>query len=317
MSAPTTPPGAPDATPDPTPGLAPDQTSDQTPALVGRRRLPVPQLLRQPLALVGVVIVIAWLVVALLGPWIAPYDPLAQSPDRLAAPGGAHPLGTDTLGRDVLSRIIAGARVTLPLSILLVVASMLLGSTLGAIAGYVGRVVDETIMRVADLVFAFPTIILAMVITAALGPGLQNAVLAMLLVSWPQYARVTRSMVISARSAEYVVASRLLGTGPLTSLSRDILPNIAAPILVLAMLDFGSAILLLSGLSFLGLGTVPPTPEWGAMVSEGVQQFSAWWIAVYAGLAIFSVVVAFNLIGDSLRDALDPRSQRAVGGRAL
>ena len=276
-----------------------------------------PALWRQPLTAIGIVVIAAWLLVALLGPWIAPFDPLAQSPDRLAAPGGAHPLGTDTLGRDVLSRIIAGARVTLPLSILLVIASMVLGSTLGAIAGYFGKVVDEVIMRITDLVFAFPTIILAMVITAALGPGLQNAVLAMLLVSWPQYARVTRSMVLGARNDEYVVASRLLGTGPWRSLTRDILPNISAPILVLAMLDFGSAILLLSGLSFLGLGTVPPTPEWGAMVSEGVQQFSSWWIAVYSGLAIFSVVVAFNLIGDSLRDALDPRTQKAVGGRAL
>ena len=282
-----------------------------------RRLIRWPSLVRQPLTMVGVVVVLAWLLVALLGPWIEPFDPLAQSPDRLAAPGGEHLLGTDTLGRDVLSRIIAGARVTLPLSILLVVASMVLGSALGAIAGYFGRAVDEVIMRLADLVFAFPTIILAMVITAALGPGLQNAVLAMLLVSWPQYARVTRSMVLGARSAEYVVASRLLGTTPWRSLTRDILPNIAAPILVLAMLDFGNAILLLSGLSFLGLGTVPPTPEWGAMVSEGVQQFSSWWIAVYSGLAIFSVVVAFNLIGDTLRDALDPRSAKAVGGRAL
>ena len=282
-----------------------------------RRLIRWPALWRQPLTAIGIVVIAAWLLVALLGPWIAPFDPLAQSPDRLAAPGGAHPLGTDTLGRDVLSRIIAGARVTLPLSILLVIASMVLGSTLGAIAGYFGKVVDEVIMRITDLVFAFPTIILAMVITAALGPGLQNAVLAMLLVSWPQYARVTRSMVLGARNDEYVVASRLLGTGPWRSLTRDILPNISAPILVLAMLDFGSAILLLSGLSFLGLGTVPPTPEWGAMVSEGVQQFSSWWIAVYSGLAIFSVVVGFNLIGDSLRDALDPRTQKAVGGRAL
>ena len=282
-----------------------------------RRLIRWPALWRQPLTAIGIVVIAAWLLVALLGPWIAPFDPLAQSPDRLAAPGGAHPLGTDTLGRDVLSRIIAGARVTLPLSILLVIASMVLGSTLGAIAGYFGKVVDEVIMRITDLVFAFPTIILAMVITAALGPGLQNAVLAMLLVSWPQYARVTRSMVLGARNDEYVVASRLLGTGPWRSLTRDILPNISAPILVLAMLDFGSAILLLSGLSFLGLGTVPPTPEWGAMVSEGVQQFSSWWIAVYSGLAIFSVVVGFNLIGDSLRDALDPRMQKAVGGRAL
>lgn len=282
-----------------------------------RRRFRLPTAWRQPLTVVGGLIVLLWLLVALLGPVIQPADPLAQSPDRLMPPSGTHLLGTDTLGRDVLSRVIAGSRVTLPLSILLVVLSMVLGSVLGAVAGYFGKAVDEIIMRLADLVFAFPTIILAMVITAALGPGLQNAVLAILLVNWPQYARVTRSMVLGARNNEYVVASRLLGTGVLASLGRDILPNILAPILVLATLDFGAAILLLSGLSFLGLGTVPPTPEWGAMVSEGVQQFSAWWIAVFSGLAIFTVVMAFNFLGDSLRDALDPRSRRVVGGRAL
>jgi ABC-type dipeptide/oligopeptide/nickel transport system permease subunit len=286
-------------------------------ATVRRRRRRLPEAWRQPLTVVGGVIVLLWLLVAVFGPLLSPADPLAQSGQRLMPPSGAHLLGTDTLGRDVLSRVIAGARVTLPLSILLVLLSMVLGSVLGAVAGYLGRAVDEVIMRLADLVFAFPTIILAMVITAALGPGLQNAVLAILLVNWPQYARVTRSLVLGARNNDYVVASRLLGTSVLGSLGRDILPNILAPILVLATLDFGAAILLLSGLSFLGLGTVPPTPEWGAMVSEGVQQFSAWWIAVFSGLAIFTVVMAFNFLGDSLRDALDPRSQRVVGGRTL
>lgn len=293
---------------------APEPAAD----VVGRRRrLRWPAAWRQPLAIVGGVIIAVWLVVALFGPLLQPADPLAQSPDRLLPPSAEHWFGTDTLGRDVLSRVIAGARVTLPLSILLVLASMVVGSVLGAIAGYFGRAVDEVIMRLSDLVFAFPQIILAMVITAALGPGLQNAVLALLLVSWPQYARVMRSMVLGARNNEYVVAGRLLGTGVFTSLRRDILPNVIAPILVLATLDFGAAILLLSGLSFLGLGTVPPTPEWGSMVSEGVQQFSSWWIAVFAGLAIFTIVVAFNFVGDSLRDALDPRTQKAVGGRAM
>lgn len=304
------------------PDTASATTADTAPgttpaALAARRRLRWPVAWRQPLALVGGVIIATWLVVALLGPWLQPFDPLEQTPDRLLPPSGAHWFGTDTLGRDVFSRVVAGARVTLPLSIVLVVASMLLGGVLGALAGYLGRIVDEIIMRTSDLVFAFPQIILAMVITAALGPGLENAVLAMLLVSWPQYARVTRAMVLGARNNEYVVAGRLLGTGVFTSLRRDILPNIVAPILVLATLDFGAAILLLSGLSFLGLGTIPPTAEWGSMVSEGVQQFSSWWIAVFAGLAIFSIVVAFNFVGDSLRDALDPRSQKAVGGRAL
>ncbi len=282
-----------------------------------RRRISWPRAWRQPLTVVALVILAFWAVVIVFGPLISPADPLAQSANRLVPPGGDHLMGTDTLGRDVWSRVIAGARVTLPLSMLLVALSMVVGTALGALAGYFGGFVDEAIMRLADLVFAFPSIILAMVVTAALGPGLQNAVVAMLVVSWPQYARVARSLVLGARNSEYVIASRLIGVGVIRSLLRDILPNVLSPILVLAMLDFGNAVLLLSGLSFLGLGTLPPTAEWGAMVSEGVQQFSAWWIATFAGLSILTVVMAFNFIGDTLRDALDPRTQQAVGGRAV
>jgi peptide/nickel transport system permease protein len=172
-------------------------------------------------------------------------------------------------------------------------------------------------MRIADLVFAFPTIILAMVIAASLGPSLTNAVIAMLIVSWPAYARVTRSLVVVASRSEYVVAGRLLGNSPFTSLGKDILPNIIAPVVVLGTLDVGTAILLLAGLSFLGLGAVPPTPDWGAMVSDGVQNFSSWWISVFPGLAILTVVLAFNFLGDALRDTLDPRTADAVKGLAL
>ena len=293
-------------------------TEPLQPEFVAKRRLiRWPVAWRQPLTVIGLVIVAIWLVVAIFGALLEPEDPLAQTAPRLEAPSGAHLFGTDSLGRDVLSRVIAGARVTLPLSILLVVLSMLIGTVLGALAGYFGKAVDEIIMRIADLVFAFPTIILAMVVTAALGPGLENAVLAILVVSWPQYARVTRSLVLGARNSEYVIANRLLGVGVVRSLTRDILPNIAAPILVLATLDFGNAVLLLSGLSFLGLGSVPPTPEWGAMVSDGVDNFSSWWIATFPGLAILTIVMAFNFLGDSLRDALDPRSRRATTGRAI
>ncbi|WP_353650270.1 ABC transporter permease [Nakamurella sp. A5-74] len=293
-------------------------TEPLQPEFVAKRRLiRWPMAWRQPLTVIGLLIVAIWLVVAIFGALLEPQDPLAQTAPRLEAPSGAHLFGTDSLGRDVLSRVIAGARVTLPLSILLVVLSMLIGTVLGALAGYFGKAVDEIIMRIADLVFAFPTIILAMVVTAALGPGLENAVLAILLVSWPQYARVTRSLVLGARNSEYVIANRLLGVGVIRSLTRDILPNIAAPILVLATLDFGNAVLLLSGLSFLGLGSVPPTPEWGAMVSDGVDNFSSWWIATFPGLAILTIVMAFNFLGDSLRDALDPRSRRATTGRAI
>lgn len=282
-----------------------------------RSRLRISKQLRTPLALTGGVIVAFWLLVAVFAPLIRPFDPLAQDFDRLQAPSAAHWFGTDQVGRDVLSRVISGAQVSIPLALMLVIFAMLIGSVLGAIAGYFGKALDETIMRIADLVFAFPTIILAMVIAASLGPSLTNAVIAMLIVSWPAYARVTRSLVLGARNAEYVVAGRLLGNGPFTSLGKDILPNVVSPVVVLATLDVGTAILLLSGLSFLGLGAVPPTPDWGAMVSDGVQNFSSWWIAAFPGLAILTVVLAFNFLGDALRDALDPRSQEAVQGRAL
>jgi len=284
-------------------------------ALPRRRfRSLLPNSFRRPMAIIGVTVIILWFLVAIFVPLIAPHDPLGQNFARLAPPSAAHWFGTDALGRDVLSRVLYGARISLPLASILVIASMLIGSILGAFAGYFGRWLDEVIMRFSDLVFAFPTIILAMIVTAALGPSLTNAVIALLLVSWPSYARVMRSMVLGARSREYVVAGRLLGFSPVTSLRRDILPNVAAPILVLATLDFGNAILLLSGLSYLGLGATPPTPEWGAMVSDGVQNFSNWWLAAFPGLAIFTVVVAFNLLGDALRDSLDPRSAGAVQG---
>lgn len=282
-----------------------------------KRRLKISPAFRTPLAITGGALVLFWVVIMLFAPWIAPSDPLAQAFDRLQPPSAEHLFGTDQVGRDVLSRVIYGSRISLPLAIGLVATAMVIGGTLGAIAGYFGKVIDEVIMRLADLVFAFPTIILAMVITAALGPNLTNAVIAMLIVSWPAYARVTRSLVVSARQQEYVVAGRLLGAGAFTSLRRDVLPNVLSPVFVLAMLDVGTAILLLAGLSFLGLGAVPPAPDWGAMVASGVEQFSSWWIAAFPGLAIFTVVMAFNFIGDSLRDSLDPHTQDAVQGRAM
>jgi peptide/nickel transport system permease protein len=267
---------------------------------------------RQPLTVIGFIIVAAWALIALFAPLLEPDDPLAQSSAMLAPPSGAHLLGTDALGRDVLSRVLAGAQASIPAALALVIGSLLIGAVIGAMAGYLGGWLDEVLMRVTDMVLAFPTIILAMVVAAALGPSLRNAVVAIMVVNWPQYARITRSLVLGVKTREFVVAGRLLGIGPLTSLRRDIAPNIAAPVLVLATLDFGNAILALSGLSFLGLGTVPPTPEWGSMVSDGMQNFDSWWIGASAGLAIFSIVIAFNFIGDALRDALDPQARRLV-----
>jgi len=267
---------------------------------------------RSPLALVGFALIAIWVLLAVLAPWVAPSDPLAQKAAILASPSSEHWFGTDELGRDVLSRVLYGARISLPLAVVLVVASAVIGSAIGAVAGYFGGWVDSVAMRLADLVFAFPGIILALAIAAALGPQLRNAVIAVVIVSWPGYARLVRSLVLSARSAQYVVSSRLLGASSLRTLLVDVRPNIAGPVFVVAALDVGNAVLLLSGLSFLGLGAQPPTPEWGAMVAAGAQNFDRWWVGLFPGLAILTVVLAFNFVGDTLRDILDPRTARAV-----
>ncbi len=271
-----------------------------------RRRLPAAW--RSPLALIGLAVAAAWFLAAIFAPWLAPHDPLAQTLPRLTPPGEASVLGTDALGRDVLSRLLHGARVTIPLAGILVACAMVLGTLIGAIAGYVGGWVDEVLGRITDLFMAFPTVILAMVIAASLGPSLYNAVLAGIVVTWPMYARVTRSLVLSLRGQNYVIASRLLGYSPWRSMGTDILPNVMGPVLVLASLEIGTAILLLTGLSFLGLGAQPPTAEWGSMISGAMQNIDAWWLGVFPGLAILTVVMAFNFIGDSLRDVLDPLS---------
>jgi peptide/nickel transport system permease protein len=275
-----------------------------------RRRRPA---LRRPLTVVGLVIAGTWLLLIVFGDLLAPADPLAQDYPRFESPSAAHWFGTDGLGRDVLSRVILGARLTIPLALLLVVLAMTIGAILGSVAGYFAGLLDGTIMRISDLVFAFPPIILAMAVVAALGPGLRNAVLAIVVVAWPSYARVVRSLVITFRGREFVAASRLLGSSNRRALAVEVMPNVYGPVLVLATLELGNAILLLSGLSFLGLGAKPPSPEWGAMVAEGARTFDRWWIAMFPGLAILTVVIAFNFLGDSLRDALDPRTSRALG----
>jgi len=277
-----------------------------------RTRALAPPPWRRPLALGGLAVIAAWAVIAIFAPLIAPQNPLAQKFTILAGPSAAHWFGTDELGRDVFSRVLFGARITLPLAVILIVVAMVIGAIIGGVAGFFGGWVDNILMRVADLVFAFPGIILALAVAAALGAQLRNAVIAVVVVSWPSYARLVRSLVLSARSAQYVVASRLLGASGVRVLFTDIRPNAAGPVLVLAALDIGNAVLLLSGLSFLGLGAQPPTAEWGAMVAEGTQNFNDWWVGLFPGLAILTVVLAFNFIGDALRDMLDPRTARAV-----
>ena len=263
---------------------------------------------RQPLAVTGAVIAAAWLIIAVFAPLVAPYDPLAQDFPAFQPPSGAHLFGTDELGRDVLSRVIYGSRLSIPLALLLVTVSATIGGLSGAAAGYFRGITDGVVMWVSDLVFAFPAIILAMVVTAVLGRGVRNAVLAIVIVSWPSYARVVRGLVLSIGDSEYVQSARLLGVSSRSALRREVLPNVAGPVLVLATLDLGTAILLLSGLSFLGLGAQPPHPEWGAMVATGTQYFQYWWMGTFPGLAIFTAVMAFNFLGDSLRDVFDPRT---------
>jgi peptide/nickel transport system permease protein len=266
---------------------------------------------RQPLAITGAVIAVAWIVIAIFAPLIAPHAPNAQSFPVHAGPTRAHLFGTDELGRDVLSRVIWGSRVTLPIALLLVGLAASIGGTIGALAGYFRGLVDGFFMRVVDLVFAFPPIILAMVVAAVLGRGLRNAALAIVVVAWPSYARVVRGLVLSVGDSEYVQSSRLLGSPARRALVKDVLPNVAGPVLVLATLDLANAILLLSGLSFLGLGAQPPQAEWGSMVGEGAQYFQWWWMGTFPGLAIFTAVLAFNFLGDSLRDLFDPQTALA------
>ncbi|HEY2541770.1 MAG TPA: ABC transporter permease [Gaiellaceae bacterium] len=274
------------------------------------RRLRLPAAWRQPLAIAGGVIAAIWIVIAIFAPLIAPSNPLALVTGTAQGPSLHHLFGTDELGRDVFSRVIYGSRVSLPIALMLVALAATTGSIVGAVAGYFRGVVDGVLMRATDLVFAFPPIILAMVVAAVLGRGLVNAALAIVVVAWPSYARVVRGLVLSVGDSEYVQSARLLGATSRRALVRDVLPNVAGPVFVLATLDLANAILLLSGLSFLGLGAQPPKAEWGSMVAEGTQYFQWWWIGTFPGFAIFTVVLAFNFLGDSLRDVFDPRTVR-------
>lgn len=262
---------------------------------------------RRPLTVVGLVFAGLWLFAAVFGPSIAPMDPLSQDAQPLQPPSIDHLMGTDQIGRDVFSRVLYGARITVPLAVVFVASAALFGGLLGALAGYFGGVVDSVIMRVADMVFAFPGIILAMAIAAALGSSLQNAVLAAGLVAWPLYARIVRSMVQGYRQREFVVSARLLGASNTRVLAREITPNIIGQVVVFAALELGNSILLLAGLSFLGLGAQPPNAEWGIMVSDGARFFDYWWVGLFPGLAIFMAVLAANFLSDSLRDRLDPK----------
>lgn len=260
---------------------------------------------------VGALIVGTWAIVALAAPLLAPQSPVELDVmNRLAPPSRDHPFGTDEAGRDNLSRILYGARITIPAALTVIVVATLVGGTVGAIAGYAGGRLDEVLMRIVDVVLAFPSILLAMAITAALGLGLRHAMLAMVLVWWPEFSRLARGQVLAVKANDYVIAARALGVPAHRVLVGHVLPNAFPPLCVKGTLDIGNAIILTAALSFLGLGAVPPDPEWGAMIAAGRAKFEYWWVATFPGLAILSVVLGFNFLGDGLQDLLNPRLRR-------
>ncbi len=271
--------------------------------------------LSDPLALTGLIVIGLLVVLAVLGPWIAPYPDQGEGqsnvPARMLAPSLEHPFGTDGLGRDMLSRVIFGARPALAVSLLVVGLAILIGVPLGALAGYRRGRLDAVIMRITDLFLAFPPLLLAMAIVAALGPGLEHAALALAISWWPWYARLARGTALSLRERAFVEAARSMGVGDLAILRRHVVPNSLAPILVQATIDIGTVILAAGSLAFLGLGASPPAPDWGLMVADGrTFILDQWWLSAFPGLAIFVAVLAFNLVGDLLLDLLDPRGTR-------
>ena len=272
--------------------------------------------LQHPHGMLGLGMLLLWVGMALVAQWIAPYDPLTQalpparaedSPAR-QAPSGLYWFGTDEVGRDVLSRVLSGARISLALGFISVSIGLVAGSTLGLLAGFYGGWTDAILMRIMDALLAFPGILLALVVIAALGTSIQNVMIAVGIAIVPQYARLVRSLCLTIRELTYVEAAHVVGSGAARIVLRHFLPNIVAPLIVLSTLQIGQAIIYGSALSFLGMGAQPPTQEWGLMAAKGRDFFrKAWWISTFPSLAILTVVLAFNLLGDGLRSILDPR----------
>ncbi len=286
----------------------------------GRRRRPrsmlgeaAVYLLRHPVGVAGAALMVFFVALALAAPLIAPFDPLAQPARRLLPPGGRYLLGTDEFGRDVLSRIIYGSRVSFQVGIISVGIALLLGGTLGLVSGYALGVIDSVVSRVVEIMFAFPTVILIVAISAILGPSMTTAMVAIGIVYAPIFARVIRGPTLVVMQQQYVEGARAVGAGRFRIAWRYVLPNIAAPIIVQTTLSFSTAILSEATLSFLGLGTQPPYPSWGTMLGSGRKFMElAPWVAVYPGVAIALAVLGLNLLGDAMRDALDPRVRRGV-----
>jgi peptide/nickel transport system permease protein len=270
---------------------------------------------RDRVATAALAVILASVLASLTAPWISPYPDQGRGEPNIAEkfepPTWAHPFGTDNLGRDVLSRVLFGGRVSLVIGIGVVLFAAVVGVPLGAIAGYVGGRTDELIMRTTDVFLAFPPLLLAIAVAAALGPSLSNAILAIAVTWWPWYARIARGQAASLRRRHFVDAARAMGVRHLTIVRKHIVPNLLTPVVVQSTLDVGSAILTGAALSFIGLGVQPPLTDWGLMVSDGRVYFmTRWWFALFPGLAIFVTAMAFNLLGDSVRDLVDPRMGR-------
>lgn len=278
-------------------------------ANLGRSYRMLRVLMRNPLAVVGALILLVLLVTAAFAPWIAPYSPLGQDLGaRLLPPSAAHWMGTDELGRDIFSRVIYGARITLMIVALVAVISAPLGLLIGAVSGYFGGWVDKILMGITDVFLSMPKLILALAFVAALGPGIENAIIAIAITSWPAYARIARAETLTFRNAEFISATRLLGASHGRIIVQHVLPLCTSSMIVRVTLDMAGIILTAAGLGFLGLGAQPPLPEWGAMISRGrTFILDQWWVATMPGFAIILVSLGFCFLGDGLRDALDPK----------
>jgi peptide/nickel transport system permease protein len=285
-----------------------DLDDDAGAAVPAGRGRALSRFMRNGGAVAGTVILLFWLAIAIVSPWIAPYDPTDTIAMARQPPSGEFWFGTDTLGRDVFSRVLVGSQISLQLGVISIALGLAPGVAMGLIAGYFGGWIDAVLSRLVDAMLAFPSILLALVIIAALGPNLRNVMIAVGIGTVPLYARLVRGSVLSVKRLPYVEAARVVGNPHHRIMVRHVLANAYAPIVVLSTLQVGHAILVGSGLSFLGLGAQPPTPEWGLMSAEGRDVLRrAWWISTFPGLAILSVVIACNLVGDGLRSALDPR----------
>jgi len=270
-------------------------------------------LLRQnPLTVVGFIMFIVLIIIAILAGLIAPYSPYeVELTRKFLPPGREHFFGTDELGRDIFSRIIHGTRISLIVGIIVVSVSLSIGVLVGAIAGFYSKTTDEILMRVTDIFLAFPMLVLALAIGTALGPGIQNAMIALSFIWWAWYARLVRAQVLSIRETQYIEAARAVGGRDLHIIIKHVLPNCIAPVIVNASMDMGYVIITAASLGFLGVGAQPPMPEWGLMISTGrMYMMDYWWLPTFPGLAIVYAVLAFNLVGDGLRDVLDPRLRR-------